>query len=126
MLSLPLLLPCKPYRLSSSHIIDQHQLLKRRQRSVLTQVPTRSAQHAHIIIRWVLPVVSALIAICTVISLPTVAMVPETPQLLPLLIKLYSQPRKGNTRLRHPRPTLESALHVVILTTLQTCARTGL
>ena len=97
MLSLALLLLCKPCRLSSSLTTDQHQLLKRRQQSVLTQVPTRSARHAHIIIRWVLPVVSTLIATYTVISLPTVAMVPVTPQILPLLIKLYSQPHKANT-----------------------------
>ena len=97
-----------------------------RQQSVLTQVPTSSARHAHIIIRWDLPVVSVLIVTSTVISLAIVAMVLVKPQFKPLLIKLYSQPRKANQRLRHPRSMLEFALHVVTLTILQTCARTVL
>ena len=98
----------------------------RRQLSALTQVPTRSARHVHTIIRWESPVVSAPTATSMGISLRIVAMVPVKPQFKPPLIKLYSQPLKANLQLKHPRSMLESALHVVILSTLQTCARTGL
>ena len=98
----------------------------RRQQSALTQDPTRSAQHAHTIIRWESPVVSAPTATSTGISLRIVAMVPVKPQFKPPLIKLYFQPLKANLQLKLPRSMLESALHVVTLTTWQTCARTGL
>ncbi|MFS7955754.1 putative retrotransposon gag domain-containing protein [Helianthus anomalus] len=88
--------------------------------------PIRFARHAYIIIWWVFPVVYALTATCTATSLLTAVLVLVKPQFKPLLIKLCSQPRKANTRLRHLRSTPESATHVVIPTTLRTCARTGL
>ncbi|KAJ0599493.1 hypothetical protein HanIR_Chr03g0105501 [Helianthus annuus] len=124
-LSPPLLLHFKPYRLSNSPTTVQLQLPTHRLQSVHTQAPTRLAQHVLIIIRWVLPVVSAPTATCTATSLPTAVLVPTTPHLPPLLIKLCSQPCKAIKRLRHPRSTPEFASHVVIPTTLRTCARTG-
>ena len=97
-----------------------------RQQSVHTQALTHSARHVRIIIQWVKLIVFALTATYTVISLQTAAMVPVKPQFKPPLIKLYFQPLEANLQLKQRRSMLESALHVVILTTLQTCARTRL
>ncbi|KAJ0576927.1 putative retrotransposon gag domain-containing protein [Helianthus annuus] len=88
--------------------------------------PTQSAQHVLIITRWVLPADSACIATCTATSPLTAVQVLDKHQFKPLLFKLCFQLRKANKRLRHPRSTPESAFRVVIPTTSQTCARTGL